>query len=382
MNNSIQKIENRNARVHIYPLFKSKTFAFMQWCKRLIKGLSIAIAGRPAQKIQVSYGYRRLPALEEISHGGIVKFQRLNEFFPNKPYRFNMLYMASSSYPADAEQLYRFARRKKSKFVWNQDGVAFPAWMSSGWKETNRRMANFLHAADYVFYQSEFAKFCADKFLGEKNGSCEVLYNAVDTKVFYPNAQKQNSNAMTLLVMGSQYHAYRLESAIRSLACLHKFRPHIRLLVAGRIWDNVYDLAQKLIKELRLEDFIEFLGPFDQKEVVDIFHRSDILLHTKIQDPCPGVVIEAMACGVPIVYSSSGGVPELVGAEAGVGVPTSTSWEKQIPPEPELWAKAVFKVAEDISGYGEAARQRAVERFDLKPWVERHRRVFSDLLNN
>ncbi len=371
----------KNTLIQLFPKFRKNVSTFLRRCKQSLKWVSIAVAGRPGQQIRVSYGHRRLPGLEEFSHGGIVKFQRLNEFLPNRPYRFNMLYMVSSSYPADAEQLYQLARRKKSKFLWNQDGVAFPAWMPSGWEETNSRMAKFLHAADYVFYQSEFAKSCANKFLGEKKGPCEVLYNAVDTELFYPNGKKRNSNALTLLVMGSQYHAYRLESAIRSLAYIHKSRPHTRMLVAGRVWDNVFDLAEKLIKDLGIEAFIEFLGPFGQKEVVDIFHRCDILLHTKIQDPCPGVVIESMACGVPIVYSSSGGVPELVGEEAGVGVSTNTSWEKQIPPEPELWAYAVLRVAEGLSGYGEAARQRAVERFDLKPWVERHRQVFSEIMD-
>jgi glycosyltransferase involved in cell wall biosynthesis len=92
------------------------------------------------------------------------------------------------------------------------------------------------------------------------------------------------------------------------------------------------------------------------------------------------VVIEAMACGLPVVYSASGGVPELVGEVAGVGVPTETSWQKQVPPAPELWAEAVLIVAEDLSRYSEAARQRTVEHFDLRPWVERHREVFSELL--
>ena len=129
-----------------------------------------------------------------------------------------------------------------------------------------------------------------------------------------------------------------------------------------------------------MEDCIEFLPPYTQKEVVGIFHQCDILLHTKIQDVCPGVIIEAMACGIPIVYSMSGGVPELVGEEAGIGVPTDATWERHIPPAPALWAEAVLSVEETRSYYSEAARQRAVEFFDLQTWVERHRHVFSKLL--
>ena len=354
----------------------------LQWWKPLFKGVSIALAGLPQQGIQLSYGYRRLPAFGDVSHGGIVKFQRLNEFLPNRPYRFNILYMVSSSYPSDGDQLCRFAQRKGAKFVWNQDGVAYPAWMSSGWEESNIKMARFLHAADYVFYQSEFARSSADKFLGKRVGPSEILYNAVDTTLFCPQRIRKTPGKLTLLVMGSQYHKYRLESSIRALACIRKPRPHTRMLVAGKIWDHVLAPVEKLISDLRLEDSIEFVPPFPQKQAVEIFHQCDILLHTKIQDPCPGVVIEAMACGVPVVYSLSGGVPELVGEGAGVGVPTETSWKRQLPPAPELWAEAVLTVAEDLMRYSEAARQQAVQNFDIRPWIDRHRQVFCQLLQD
>ena len=61
--------------------------------------------------------------------------------------------------------------------------------------------------------------------------------------------------------------------------------------------------------------------------------RADLLLHTKYNDPCPTVVLEAMASGLPVVYSASGGVPELVGEEAGVGIPAPFDWEHDHPPK-------------------------------------------------
>ena len=54
-----------------------------------------------------------------------------------------------------------------------------------------------------------------------------------------------------------------------------------------------------------------------------MLRRAHVLLHTKVNDPCPTAVIEAMACGLPVAYPASGGTVELVGDEAGIGVAAS-----------------------------------------------------------
>jgi glycosyltransferase involved in cell wall biosynthesis len=350
--------------------------------KTFLKGLSIARAGLPSHGIQISYGYERIPGFGEVAHGGIIKFQRLNEIFPNHFSNFNILYLVSSNYQRDAEHLLRFARQKNAKFVWNQNGVAYPAWMPNGWKNANARMAKFLHSADFVFYQSEFARSCANQFLGKRTGPSEILYNAVDTKIFCPSLKSKDSDSLRLLVIGSQYHTYPLESSLRTLAHIHKSIPFAQMTIAGKIWDHVLNSAEQLITDLDLKNHVRFVPPFTQNEAIEIFRQSDILLHTKIQDVCPGVVIEAMSCGLPVVYSLSGGVPELVGEYAGVGVSTNANWKERIPPEPEAWAEAILTVAEDLNRYSKAARQRAVELFDFEFWQERHRQVFTKLLED
>jgi glycosyltransferase involved in cell wall biosynthesis len=338
------------------------------------------LAGLPAQGIHVSYGYRRLPSPKHVIKGGMVKFQRLSQHYANKYWRFNLLYLVSSALPVYTEDVHAAARRKGAKFVWNQNGVAYPAWMPEGWKELNCRTAKYLMDADYVFYQSKFAKSCADLFLGKRQNNCEILYNAVDTNTFSPPAAKNKKQLPILLLAGSQYHTYSLESAVRTLARIRKKLPSARLLVAGKVWPNVLNHVEPLIRELHLDDSIEILSQFSQTEAVHIYRRCDLLLHTKIQDVCPGVVIEAMACGLPVVYSLSGGVTELVGKSGGVGVPTTANWEKRSSPEPKRWAEAVFTLLDNYFLHAEAARQRAVENFDLCPWIDRHKHVFERLL--
>jgi len=98
-----------------------------------------------------------------------------------------------------------------------------------------------------------------------------------------------------------------------------------------------------------------------------------------VNDPCPTTVIEALACGVPVAYAASGGTVELVGDEGGVGVPHPDGYERDEPPSPEALAAAVDAVLADRDRYAEGARRRAVERFGLGDWLDRHAALFEEL---
>jgi glycosyltransferase involved in cell wall biosynthesis len=81
------------------------------------------------------------------------------------------------------------------------------------------------------------------------------------------------------------------------------------------------------------------------------------------------------------VYPASGGTVELVGDEAGIGVAHPDGWERDEPPAPAALADAVVRVLGERAAYSEAARRRAVERFALGPWLDRHAELFASLVS-
>jgi glycosyltransferase involved in cell wall biosynthesis len=340
----------------------------------------IAAAGPRRGEPAVSYGVERMPGAADVVYGGHVKFQLLNEELPNAPRDFNVLYLGSTSMPLEAPMLVRLARRRGAAFAWNQNGVAYPAWHGPGWELVNAPRARLLHEADHVFFQSEFCKLASDRWYGERREGWEVLHNAVDTRRFVPAAERP-PRPLTLLLGGNQYQRYRVEAALETLALVRRERPDARLIVTGELSfapDGVAVVGE-LVRRLGLDDAVELTGPYSQAEAPALVARADLLLHTKVNDPCPTVVLEAMAAGLPVVHSASGGTPELVG-EAGAGVPTPLDWERDHPPDPGELAKAVATVADRLDEYAATARARAVERFDSRDWVARHRAVFEELI--
>jgi glycosyltransferase involved in cell wall biosynthesis len=316
----------------------------------------------------VFYGHDRVPRPGEPVAGGSAKFQRLAQRFPNHPSDFSLLYLGSTWLPRDLRPLLAYAGRREIPVVVNQSGVAYPGWAGADTERINEPFRRALLAADHVLYQSEFCKRSADELLGEPRGSWEVLYNAVDVTQFTPG---KPPNASVLLLAGDQTQAYRLDAALRTLAHL----PDARLIVTGRLVSD----PQPLIRELGIADRVELVGRYAQSEAPALFRRADLLLHTKVQDPCPTAVLEAMACGLPVVYAASGGTVELVGDEAGIGVPHPVGWERDEPPSPEALADAVRRVLADRARYAAAARRRVEERFALEPWLDRHAQLFTEL---
>jgi glycosyltransferase involved in cell wall biosynthesis len=299
----------------------------------------------------------------------MVKFQRLQEAFPHRPRDFNLLYLGSSSLPSDEQTVIALAKRRAAPVVVNQNGIAYPAWAGADTERLNARLRGVLQAATHVVYQGEFCRQAADEFLGPPVGSWEILPNAVDTQEFTP-AQQAPDGSPLLLLAGDQSQAYRLETALRTLALL----PEARLLVTGSVVGG-----EELIGELRLADRVDFAGRYAQRDAPDLYRRAHVLLHPKVRDPCPNVVLEALACGLPVVHSASGGVPELVG-DGGIAVASETTWERDVPPAPDELAEAVRSVLGSLDSYRRRARARAVDHFDITPWVERHRALFTELV--
>jgi glycosyltransferase involved in cell wall biosynthesis len=324
--------------------------------------------------VRIFYGQDSVPEPDAPVAGGSAKFQRLASRFPNRPTDFNVLYLGSTWLPRDLEPLLRLAKHRGIPVVVNQDGVAYPGWAGDQTDALNRPLRRALQAADHVLFQSRFSKDSSDLYLGEPNGRWEILYNAVDVEHFAP-ASERPGGPPVLLLGGDQTQAYRLELGLRVFAQLLGPVQDARLLVTGRLVSPV----EPLLDELGLRGRVELVGRYAQRDAPALIRRAHLCLHTKVKDPCPSTVIEAMACGLPVVYPASGGTVELVGDEAGIGVPHPESWDRDEPPAPGALADAVTRVLADLPAYSAAARNRAVERFSLKPWLERHAQLFAHL---
>jgi glycosyltransferase involved in cell wall biosynthesis len=331
--------------------------------------------GRTMPGVRVFYGWDLIPAAGEPVAGGTAKLQKLAARWPNAPSDFSLLYLGTTYLPRDLRPLIWIAKRRGAKVVVNQDGVAYPGWAGGRTDELNVPLRRALHAADHVLYQSLFSKRSSDLFLGEPQSPWEILPNAVDVEAFTPG--RAPDEGPVVLLGGDQTQAYRLELALETFRRVLDAHPDARLLVTGRLVSD----PTPTVTRLGLGAAVELAGRYAQREAPTVYRRAHVMLHTKVNDPCPTTVIEAMACGVPVVYPASGGTVELVGQEAGVGVPHPDGFERDEPPTADALAAAVSAAVADRDRLSARARARAVERFSLSEWLDRHAELFASLVD-
>lgn len=308
-----------------------------------------------------------LPKEGGVVHGGKVKLLTLREKFGDSWKSFNLAYFVSSGLPRFPKIWIKIYKKFGVKVVWNQNGVAYPAWVGDKYKEVNRTMSPMLEA-DYVIYQTKFTKRCADKFIGQYNGDYDIIINPVDTKRFKPRDKELPASPLTIIMSGHHFESEeRLKVSLETIRTLKKRGHNVKLKVIGNR------------QNLPSEEWIEIKGQFKQDEAPSLYQEAHILLHLKSLDPCPTVVLEALSCGLPVIGLANGGMPELVSQEAGLLLEAEENFDKFVYPNPEDVASAIEKVAIDLRTYSAHARESAL-KFDKEIWLNKHAEIFNKLL--
>ncbi len=350
---------------------------------RAAYGLALSLQARIGAALPAGGGLRVLYGGARAGDvgGTRVKVQRLARAFPERRLGFNLVYLLSNTSYLPLPAL-RALKRRGVAMVHNQDGVFYPAWYGGDWQAQNRRMAASYLIADHVFWQSEFCRRAAARFLGEREGPGEVLYNAIDTEHFRPPGDRAGEGPFRFLLTGKidEHLFYRVEASLRGLARARARGLDATLTLAGWFSAKAGAMSRELAGELGIADAVRLTGAYTQAEAPAIYGAADAYVMLKHNDPCPNAVIEALACGLPVLYAHSGGVPELVAEAAGVALPSEEDWERQRTPDTDAVADGMLRIAAERAPMAAAARARAVERFDIAPWIARHRAVFTRLV--
>lgn len=115
-----------------------------------------------------------------------------------------------------------------------------------------------------------------------------------------------NADETVALFVAMNYRLKGLDPLLHAVKLLAG-RERFRLVVAGNAHTSRYE---RLARRLGIQDRVCWLGP--RRDVHNCFFAADFLVHPTFYDPCSLVVLEALACGLPVVTTKYNGASELL----------------------------------------------------------------------
>ncbi|MDK9708679.1 MAG: glycosyltransferase family 4 protein [Desulforhopalus sp.] len=214
--------------------------------------------------------------------------------------------------------------------------------------------------ADAVIYQSKFVLDWWHRKGFFSRAMETVIHNGIDLDTFVPHARSPGAPVSLLCVEGNlDYSPYAIDLLNYLQDRLIEHSNYKSLILYGSFQDNR--------NRLRLSPQIDYRGVVTRSELPSVYKEA-VYLSLDVNAACPNTVIEALACGIPVIGFDTGALRELVPSQAGAVVPYgSNPWNLDYPDFDAL-VVAAKRVLNGWERIAREARRVAEERYGL-PYI-------------
>jgi glycogen(starch) synthase len=218
------------------------------------------------------------------------------------------------------------------------------------------RYAGALARAQAVLAVSEMLAGELRATFPDHAGKIAVLPNAVPVELFQ-SASPEERVADQLLFVGYRKTTKGIENLLRAVAIAHARRPTITLRLLGRSPDETIEAGwHALAAELGIADVVTFEQSVDRAGIADAMGRASLFVHPSPRETFGVVAVEALASGLPVVATDSGGVSEILGPNPDdLGALVAVD-------DPEALADAIVRTLERRDSFDPVALRASVER--------------------
>ncbi len=207
-----------------------------------------------------------------------------------------------------------------------------------------------------------------------RSDTIDVVLNGVDTQTFAPRPEIQRIPRRIMATASADVPLKGLTHLLKAVAVLTPDLPDLELVVLGRPKDN--GPTARLLNQAGLHRNVRFLHGLSTDQLVTEYAKSSLAVVPSLYEGFGLPAAEAMACGVPVIATEAGGLPEVVGS-AGCIVPPADSRALA------AVIKSLLDNPQSLYSLGLAGRQRMLTKFTWKRAAEQtvavYRRVIGGL---
>nr|CAD7256040.1 unnamed protein product [Timema shepardi] len=140
-----------------------------------------------------------------------------------------------------------------------------------------------------------------------------VIPNAVDTAVFTPDPTRRSTQRITVVIVSRLVYRKGVDLMAHIIADICPRYPELQFLVGGdgpKRW-----LLEEVRERKLLQDRVTLLGSLEHSEVHDVLTMGHIFLNTSLTEAYCMAIVEAASCGLLVVSTKVGGIPEVLPPE-------------------------------------------------------------------
>jgi glycosyltransferase involved in cell wall biosynthesis len=249
----------------------------------------------------------------------------------------------------------------------------------------NRASVWLLKNSNGIVFQSELSKKMHLKFVGfdPKKIKSTIINNGINLTEFYPmNSKFKLKGNPALIISASRFRLNkRLHEAIKLTNYISNLLKETHLHVLGEVNNVIKESLNGICS-----DRVTFHGKVNPSELVKYYSSADIMLSMSIFDPCPNVVVEGLACGLPVITPEESGSSELVGNSSWIvkeNIPLKyyELQTKEAIPEANLnkYGNVILQIFEKLNLNKEIARERAVNNLDINLVAQKYMNFYQTL---
>jgi len=137
-----------------------------------------------------------------------------------------------------------------------------------------------------------------------------VIPNAIDNTKFVPDPSKRDTSKITIVVLSRLVYRKGVDLLVEVIPEICKRIPNVRWIIGG---DGPKRVAIEEVREkYQLHDCLEILGTVPHSECRNVLVRGDIFLNCSLTEAFCIAIVEAASCGLQVVSTKVGGVPEVL----------------------------------------------------------------------
>lgn len=221
-------------------------------------------------------------------------------------------------------------------------------------------------------YKQEMQKTLSESFVAEK---IFVIPNGIDTQRFTPSKNSILENKKIKIGMAARFTSMRCQDLL--VECIKQLKEdypdfdwHLTLAGDGETFKDI----AKLIQDKNLQDNITLTGNLNEQELITWFQKLDIYVHATKGETLSTSMLQAMACGLPLVASEVPGVTNLISNSENFGIlvheQTASAFSKKI--------GELANNKEKAKKMAKTARNIAIENYSIESMTSKYLELIKD----